>query len=230
MRRWTEAARALAGSGREALRRGQGQRLRHRRGVGRRSGAAGRGHRRRGRGAAPPLPEAPILVMGALTEAELRRADGMRTWRLEAELPGALLAGAGRPAAGPRPRKARQRHGAPGRPRLPTPSFELARACARTPAWSWPASGPTSPRPTRTTPPTLSSSSPPSEPVAERCARSIPRHRARRQQRRDAARAEAPTSTWSAAASRSTGWTRCRGIRPTTASSRRCRCTPTSPT
>ena len=53
---------------------------------------------------------------------------------------------------------------------------------------------------------------------------------ARGQQRRDAARAGVPTSTWSAAGSRSTGSTRSARTPPSRGSSRRSSCAPTSPT
>ena len=56
-----------------------------------------------------------------------------------------------------------------------------------------------------------------------------PAPRARRQQRRRAARARRRTSTSCAAASRSTAWTRSTRTRPSTASSRRWSCAPTSP-
>ena len=54
--------------------------------------------------------------------------------------------------------------------------------------------------------------------------------RPRRQQRRRLPRAAAPTSTWPAAASPSTGSTPSRATRPSAAWRRRSRCAPTSPT
>ena len=96
---------------------------------------------------------------------------------------------------------------------------------------SWPASGPTSRPPTNPTPAFFDEQLDRFEAVAAAVKAEFPAvARPRRQQRRRLPRAAAPTSTWPAAASRSTASTPSRATRPSAAWRRRSRCAPTSPT
>ena len=150
--------------------------------------------------------------MGALTDAELdlalaadvgdRRSGDRASLELAAERGAA--AGA-RPRA---PREVRHRDGPPrrARPRRRHPARSTGRR--RRAASSWPGSGPTSPPPTSSTRGFFGEQLERFAAVVERARADHPgTPRPRRQQRGDAPRRRRRTSTWSAAASRSTGST-----------------------